>query len=80
MKTLSRYFILVSVLFGSALFGIAGEALLAIATLASLLITAEEYLAYRREFADEARPRRGRPPSRRPRRRWPSARVASRGR
>ena len=45
------FFILVSVLFGSALFGIAG-ALLAIPVAASLLITAEEYLAYRRELAE----------------------------
>ena len=45
------FFILVSVLFGSALFGIAG-ALLAIPVAASLLITVQEYLEYRRELAE----------------------------
>jgi len=47
------FFILVSVLFGSALFGIAG-ALLAIPVAASLLITVQEYLEYRRELAEPA--------------------------
>jgi predicted PurR-regulated permease PerM len=47
------FFILVSVLFGSALFGVVG-ALLAIPVAASLLITGQEYLIYRREIAEPA--------------------------
>ena len=49
------FVILVSVLFGSALFGIAG-ALLAIPVAASLQIAIAEYIAYRREVADGPTP------------------------